>query len=241
MKRDLDIIISKKIRLHNGVIKTFYTCNNCGKEYTTKRGGKEGKKFCCRKCAFDWMGRNKKPVPFIDREKKCIMCGIMFVAKNMNEVYCSQKCKRNMQKIKYDYPKCKKEKEERRNRPLIEKRCLYCNKIFKTNMNINRRKYCSKKCLAGEERKRRNALKRGANKVESVSYDTVYQRDKGICYLCGGLCSYEYNNKDVYSGTLDHVIPMYFGGDHTYNNIRLAHLTCNAKKSNKILIRQGDI
>jgi 5-methylcytosine-specific restriction endonuclease McrA len=45
----------------------------------------------------------------------------------------------------------------------------------------------------------------------------------------------EYNCNDLLSGTLDHIIPLAKGGDHTYENIKLAHMICNSYKSDKVV------
>ena len=74
---------------------------------------------------------------------------------------------------------------------------------------------------------RRRALKKGAT-VEKVDRREVYLRDKGICGICGCPVSLE-------EVTLDHIIPLSKGGEHSYRNIQLAHLSCNSAKGAKII------
>lgn len=61
--------------------------------------------------------------------------------------------------------------------------------------------------------------------VEYVDYDIVFERDKGICYLCG-------KEVDTFNWHLDHIIPISRGGGHTYQNVGITHKSCNLKKSN---------
>ena len=74
---------------------------------------------------------------------------------------------------------------------------------------------------------KRRALLRGA-KVEQVDYDTIYLRDKGVCGICGSvICRGEM--------TLDHIIPLSRGGEHSAVNAQVAHLSCNSSKGNKLM------
>lgn len=83
----------------------------------------------------------------------------------------------------------------------------------------------------------------GAEKIidKDISLDKVFDRDKGICYLCGGVC----NKKDIrYENgawivgdrypSIDHVKPLSKGGEHSWKNVRLAHYSCNIKKGNRL-------
>jgi len=69
---------------------------------------------------------------------------------------------------------------------------------------------------------KRRALLKGAT-VEDVDPTVVYNRDMGICQLC-----FTGVSRDTMS--LDHIVPLIHGGEHSYNNIQLAHISCNSKK-----------
>lgn len=56
----------------------------------------------------------------------------------------------------------------------------------------------------------------------------VVWRDKNTCQYCGGFFSL----KDL---TMDHVVPQYYGGKKTWNNIVAACKRCNGKKGHKKL------
>lgn len=88
-----------------------------------------------------------------------------------------------------------------------------------------------------ENRDRHNAKKhrRRAREAEAFVEDidpaVVYRRDRGTCYLCGRQVPRVVD--DALSPSLDHVIPLVRGGPHSYDNIRLAHRICNARKGAK--------
>jgi 5-methylcytosine-specific restriction endonuclease McrA len=72
------------------------------------------------------------------------------------------------------------------------------------------------------------ALARGAESIELVTYEQLRQRDGHDCYLCG-----EFVTRKTVS--MDHVIPVSRGGNHTRENLRLAHSRCNSLKGDRLL------
>ena len=68
----------------------------------------------------------------------------------------------------------------------------------------------------------------------TVTQDSIYERDKGICYICGNLTYREYENRPTNQrATLDHIIPVSKGGNHTFDNVRIACWRCNSIKGNR--------
>jgi 5-methylcytosine-specific restriction endonuclease McrA len=59
--------------------------------------------------------------------------------------------------------------------------------------------------------------------VEHIDRLVVYERDKGICHICGEPIAGQ-------KWETDHKIPLAKGGKHSYDNVGLAHRTCNRKK-----------
>lgn len=79
-----------------------------------------------------------------------------------------------------------------------------------------------------DKEQRRRARKRNAPRIERIDRLALIERDKWTCYLCMQICTP--NNV-----TLDHVIPLYHGGTHTADNLRVACRTCNSRKGRKLL------
>lgn len=73
---------------------------------------------------------------------------------------------------------------------------------------------------------RRRALEISAF-VEDVQPALVYERDMGLCQICG---------LPVEAGEfhLDHGIPLARGGEHSYSNCQTAHARCNVRKHMKL-------
>jgi 5-methylcytosine-specific restriction endonuclease McrA len=59
--------------------------------------------------------------------------------------------------------------------------------------------------------------------VEPVNREVVAERDRWRCGICG---------KKVTRRTwsLDHIVPLVDGGEHSYRNVTLAHRTCNSAR-----------
>lgn len=68
----------------------------------------------------------------------------------------------------------------------------------------------------------RKARRRGAF-VDYVDPGLVFARDMGICGICGD----EVSPRAFH---VDHVIPLSKGGQHSYENVQLAHPICNRRK-----------
>lgn len=71
---------------------------------------------------------------------------------------------------------------------------------------------------------RYRALKMQAPTVEKVDRAAIIARDKSTCYLCEVLLT------PGWELTLDHLIPLVRGGDHTAANLRVCCRPCNSKK-----------
>jgi 5-methylcytosine-specific restriction endonuclease McrA len=59
---------------------------------------------------------------------------------------------------------------------------------------------------------------------EMVEISVLIYLEDGRCWLCREPVTHD-------DTSMDHVIPLSTGGDHTYNNLRLAHGRCNSKKA----------
>ena len=78
------------------------------------------------------------------------------------------------------------------------------------------------------EMRRAHRLSREARKrsafVEHVKPSVVYERDCGMC----GICGLPVRRDEGWH--IDHVIPLSKGGEHSYRNVQLAHAACNVAK-----------
>ena len=121
--------------------------------------------------------------------------------------------------------------------------CKECGTMF-YNSTDRKRIYCSSKCSkAVMNRKGKDRRLRKMKGLPNIELKDLYARDKGICWLCGGMCDYEDYTKDEKGSfiagynypSIDHVCPLSKGGQHTWDNVRLAHFYCNTLKSAKVV------
>jgi 5-methylcytosine-specific restriction endonuclease McrA len=69
---------------------------------------------------------------------------------------------------------------------------------------------------------------------ENIYQCDLYERDEGICALCGEWVDPSLLWPDLESQSLDHIEPLVRGGTHTWDNVQLAHLGCNIKKNARV-------
>lgn len=110
------------------------------------------------------------------------------------------------------------------------KKCKSCGEIFYSKYSDAL--YCSKKCKKTTSYKRR-CKKYGVFFDRSVTRKAVIKRDGNICQICGKVC----NENDKRWGTLgpdfptvDHIVPLAVGGEHTWENVQCVCAICNSYK-----------
>lgn len=82
---------------------------------------------------------------------------------------------------------------------------------------------------------KRRAQKLGTQ-VEDIRPIDIYERDVWLCGLCSTPVDPDAKHPDPLSPSLDHILPLSLGGTHTYENVQLAHLTCNVSKGNRVAV-----
>lgn len=75
---------------------------------------------------------------------------------------------------------------------------------------------------------KRRSRERGATVTELINRVSIYERDGGRCHLCGRFVSRK-------KFTLDHLVPLVLGGDHTAANVKVAHGVCNSRKGARFI------
>ena len=124
-------------------------------------------------------------------------------------------------------------------------RCECCGELFVPKHH--NKKYCSERCARKSSNKRKDILrdkrlKENGEIDNSITLEKLYKRDDGVCKICGKKCDYNDYRKDENNSfiagndypSIDHIIPISKGGQHTWDNVQLAHMICNSIKNNKI-------
>jgi 5-methylcytosine-specific restriction endonuclease McrA len=89
--------------------------------------------------------------------------------------------------------------------------------------------------LARKYRDRRIAADLPDDVAELVDPAVVFERDRGVCQLCGEPVDPELRMPDPMCATVDHVIPVVDPrSTHAYANVQLAHWDCNRRKNRTV-------
>lgn len=113
-----------------------------------------------------------------------------------------------------------------------------CGEIFAGDKR--RTRYCSAECFGKYKNKanwvhmnRRRARLRGVL-VESFDRMEIFLRDGWICQICSAPVNRAAHFPDPNMASLDHIIPIARGGEHSRANAQTAHLGCNVRKGAKL-------
>ena len=82
-----------------------------------------------------------------------------------------------------------------------------------------------------KEKRRRAALTKESSQI---SVQTLYERDGGVCWICGKLCDMTADYNDNMYPSIDHVLPISKGGKDSWDNVRLAHRLCNSVRGDRV-------
>lgn len=200
-------------------------------------------------------GYTKKENPI---KVRCVICGTEYVRTyhnivHMKKCYCPECVEREKiakeQARKVQKIKEQTEREARREDKLkqreIENLIGKLSKIHNCPVCGNktmRPVYCSDSCCKKATNKHKEVKRR--NVIQSVLIDKditvkgLYKRDKGVCQICGRQCDttdYVMRGRTFIAGdwypSIDHIIPLSKGGEHSWDNVQLTHRRCNYLKS----------
>lgn len=224
-------------RLSKRKVPLLENCRGCGVALNQTLKSGRPKFYCTLKCSSD--ARTRRLAEERRFSRPCSWCGESFVGETARVKYCSTEC-RLEQNRKSASERWKKEKESR---PDFKSwTCAWCDgEIVVPVSYTGHGKYhedCRKQAARVHNRKK--TLKRQFVKTDlRVTHEEVAERDNWICYLCGEAVDMSLPRTSKMGATLDHVVPISRGGEDSLENLRLAHWTCNVRKSNKFLEELG--
>lgn len=114
--------------------------------------------------------------------------------------------------------------------------CKECSTLF--IQTARKEAYCSDECRRRANNNHKDRRLKGVSQDASITLRKVYEKEAGVCYLCGGMCDWDdietREDGTMVAGdrypSIDHVYPIGLGGSHTWDNVRLAHRWCNTMK-----------
>lgn len=114
--------------------------------------------------------------------------------------------------------------------PMVTHRCVECGSTFTTNKHSALRKYCSTRCGRRAVKRTRRHLERAAERAgEHFTVREIADRDGWVCHICQRRIPDKgsWTNEDD-DPTIDHLVPLSRGGEHTRVNVAIAHRLCNS-------------
>jgi 5-methylcytosine-specific restriction endonuclease McrA len=66
--------------------------------------------------------------------------------------------------------------------------------------------------------------------VADFSALDIFRRDGWTCGICGDPIARFAESPAPLSPSVDHIVPLAWGGEHSRRNVRAAHLVCNTTK-----------
>lgn len=221
-------------------LKRYNHCVICGKPFWKPNAHRF--KYCsdeCRKVGFEQLHPKKEKPPKKVYHRECEWCGTPFETTIPNKKYCSEDCSYN------GNLKMKREQWADAYIPNTHI-CRECGTEFTTECGNKHSVFCCQTCadsfkrhqehdseqhkryMLASKRKREHLLI--DNFVEEVTYSELYHRDGGICQVCGLPVHPEKLIDNSWDGTIDHIVPLSLGGEHSMRNCQLAHRICNSLK-----------
>ena len=231
-------------------LKTFlrpaFTCESCGKfhaESMEQGKAKTELRFCDKRCSNAVYSRAERARRHAERGTRfCPVCNQDISSRKADAKFCSVFCS-------------DVSRGTRLAKPLAEITCALVGCTVRFVPNREGTKCCSERHgkmhwnrvsraegrqanSPWNERRKAASQKRRAQKlgtqVEDIRPIDIYERDIWLCGLCLTPVDPDVSWPDPMSASLDHVLPLSKGGTHTYENVQLAHLTCNVSKGNRV-------
>jgi 5-methylcytosine-specific restriction endonuclease McrA len=203
----------------NGLVATS-ECRICFQGFTTRSGWKSS--YCSNEC--------RTLARCVQHE--CVICGDPYfcipakTAAKFSKT-CSGRCRREYQQ---------------RNATVETFRCKFCDLVFSAPKQSNRM-FCGKQCVDAYWKRNRNLIYNASRRLDELGKPTgavvvnpveVFKRDNWTCWLCNLSIDRFLKWPDPMSASVDHVIPISKGGEHSMSNVRSAHLRCNCRKSDSL-------
>jgi len=221
--------------------KLFISCVECGVLFAHLFSRGRPPMVCSPKCSKAKRLRRLRS-QYADNKAKsleCLWCHVGKVNKGSSK-FCSKVCRlaanRHYQTGHLFLDLC------------VLKTCTACGLVKGRNNKIGR---CSK-CIEQSQRDREHSAPRRArsglrSKIyqqgdKDINVTTLVHRHGINCWLCNSPVLLDVHKRHPLSPHVDHLIPISKGGSHGWDNVALAHASCNVQKGSRLVAfgRWGD-
>ncbi len=217
-------------RIHKGTGK-HHACEHCNSQFPHRRNNTTNR-FCTRACAFAHKRKNKKGESCSIWCGHCVICGNAFVSR-MKRQHCGRGCelaalREKQRAICHSQPKPRWPQRE----------CVECGTRFTPNHKA-RKRFCSVRCAKTSGSRQARHARRLRLTIngdrEQVDLAVLVKRDGNRCQICGGKIEatrkYDPLVFQPLAVSVDHIVPVSEGGEHSYANTQLAHIICNSLRN----------
>lgn len=191
-------------------------CQRCSVVFTVY-GNKKDQRYCSRSCYWRTMRYT--------RWQACSHCGDIFDRGDGGT-----KCRLCRRFVVPPFFK-----------PRLVGVCVICGDAFFAGKS--RQRYCSRRCwnrsdVARSIRHAARVRRRTGRPADGrrVRRRWVFERDDWTCQLCRRPIDREAEPGTDWSASIDHIVPVSRGGEHTIDNVQCAHLRCNRMKGASIWV-----
>ena len=212
-----------------------YFCEYCGKPRHSDHPNRN--RFCFPECATKFKVIKYLPIKLQKEKEKeekrleqltktCPQCGNTFIANVAHQKYCSPECR-------YQESLDKVHQRNVENFVPIVSTCKECSKVFTTTFDHRSQLFCSEECSIRYWKKlykQNRKIQIREAYVEPVNLWDLYNRDYGICSICGLPVPDSSEPSNIWAATVDHIVPLSLGGEHSTMNCQLSHRICNCLK-----------
>lgn len=161
-----------------------------------------------------------------DGKRVCSGCGIDKPLEEWTSAHCKEcaAIKTREWRLKFPYEPVEHE----------EFVCFVCGNAY--TADPRQWKCCSEACALADrgmsnERRRLRMLE---TRTEMFHKSEIFERDSWVCHLCSEPIARDEKFPHPRSASLDHVIPIALGGEHTRANTAASHLRCNISKGARV-------
>lgn len=197
-------------------------CATCDATFTAHYcGGSGWRKYCTEQCRAEAARQRGERIRRVWPSCSvnfgtCSVCSVLFASRTSGAMYCGALCRELANNHSL----------ESLHATLV---CVECGVTWKRWERPGKWRYCSDEC----QRRRVGRISRATRRarlraawVESVDLRVVAERDGWRCHLCRKRVTEQ-------NWSLDHLVPLSHGGEHSYVNVALAHHRCNTLRSNR--------
>lgn len=187
-------------------------CIGCGSTFAVAPKERNPRKWCSESCRV----RSYRSPRFETRA--CSHCGAAFTSSHRGQKYCSGDCVQVADRFR----RCPNRTQSFS--------CVECGSDF------------SRLAVKGNPPRRcPDCRRRAGSRPPQGIRAAVYARDEGICQICGEAVEMEAPAGSDWSPTLDHIVCVSWGGDHSVENLRLAHHWCNSIRADERAYSDADL